>query len=117
MPWGRGTVVTEPGQLGRVQHSGHYQLVLCVGMEGILVVNGVFQPQNAICQAGQGPPLQQVVDACHQEDPHGDLVLAIVDLVGMLEGRDGSTRYCHPVNMPAVRWALHGGVPGGVKLV
>ena len=48
VPGGRGAVVSEPGQLGGVEHSGHNQLISDVRMVDVLVVDGIFQPKNAV---------------------------------------------------------------------
>ena len=86
-------------------------------MELVLLVDGVLEGEDAVGDGVVGSSFQEVVHAGHKQDPHGELGLGVVHLVGVLQVGDGSTRDGDPVNVCAVRGTGDAWFTGLVELV
>lgn len=93
------SIIREPGELRRVEQRGNHQLILGVGVELVLLINGLLEVENAVGDAGEGTTLQQVINPSREKDPHGSPVLGVIHKPGILEGWDGGSRDGDPVNM------------------
>ena len=111
------TSVREPSELGWVEEGGNYQLIVGTGVVLVLLINGLSEVENAVGDAGVGATLQQVIDPSCEKDPHGGLVLGIVNRPGILEGGDGGSRDSDPVYVEVIRWTDHTRVPWSVELM
>ena len=95
----RGAVSLEPDQLRRVNDGGDDHLVLSMWVLGVLSVDQLFKSDKSLNHGGHIGAPDQVIEAHGDKHAHGPGLVLVVDMEGMCQVSDGSTRHCNPVYM------------------
>lgn len=113
----RGAVALEPDQFRRVNDSGNDHLVLGMWVLGVLCVDRLFKSDKSLNHGGHISAPEQVIEAHGDKHAHGPGLVLVVDVEGVCQVRDSSTRHCNPVYMHWIRGTNDGGISWEVKIV
>ena len=81
----------------------------------VLVVDLCLEVPDVCHDAFPRPPPYQVIEACHQENPHGTRFTVVFRIPTKIKITDFPTWHSDPVHVTTVWRAGNAGIPGAVK--